>query len=159
VALVQRRPDGRWHVKIRIWLPRLDGRLDATDVMQYLRDTSAVMDVREVAFDPRFFDVPAQMLVDEGVPMVEFPQSLERMTPAVGLAYEMVKRGELAHDGDEAFSTQILNAVARYNERGFTVSKGKSRDRIDACVAMVMALAQACAVDRVDEPSFHILQL
>ena len=71
--------------------------------------------------------------------MVEFPQSLERMTPAVGATYEAIKRQEVAHDGDEAFETQVLNAVTRYNGSGFTISKEKSKDRIDAAVAMCMA--------------------
>ena len=42
--------------------------------------------VGAISFDPRFFDVPATFLFDEGLPMVEVPQSVEQMTPAVGAA-------------------------------------------------------------------------
>lgn len=143
VVLVQRRPDGRFHAKTRIWLPQPDGRLDASDVMRWLREVCALYDVQQVAYDPRFFDLPAQMLADEGLPMLEFPQSLERMTPAVGQTFEAIKRAELSHDGDDGFSTQVLHAVARYNERGFTLAKSKSRDRIDSAVALCMALSVA----------------
>ncbi len=158
VVSVQLRPDERYHVKATIWQPREDGRLDVTDVMQHIREVCGKNDVREVAYDPRFFDLPAQMLVDEGLPMVEFPQVLERLTPAVTLAYEAIKRGEVAHDGDEPFSTQVLNAVARFNERGFTLSKGKSRDRIDACVAMVMALSRAMDLEPAGQVGFGVYQ-
>jgi phage terminase large subunit-like protein len=73
--------------------------------------------------------------------MLEFPQSLERMTPAVGETYERIMRGELAHSEDGRFTRQVLSAVARFNERGFMLAKSKSRDRIDAAVAMCMAVA------------------
>ncbi len=78
--------------------------------------------------------------------MQEIPQSLERMTPAVGNLYVRIMQSGLTHDVDEAFATQILNAVPRMNERGFTLSKAKSsvRGRIDAAVAL------ALAVDRVE---------
>jgi phage terminase large subunit-like protein len=141
VVWCQVRPDGRMHVWAKIWLPVEGGRLDVADCMQFLRELAATYDVRWIAYDPRFFDLPAQQLDDEGLPMLEFPQSLERLSPAVGDVYERIMRGELAHNGDVGFAHQILNAVARFNDRGFVLAKSKSRDRIDAAVAMCMAVA------------------
>jgi phage terminase large subunit-like protein len=148
VAMVQRRPDGRWHVTSKIWMPSEDGRLDVSEVMAFIRDLSARFDLQEVAFDPRFFDLPAQMLLDEGLPMVEIPQHVARMTPAVGATFEAIKRGEVTHDGDVGFTAQVLNAQARMNDAGFTLAKGKSRGKIDACVAMCLAYHRA----QVGEP-------
>jgi hypothetical protein len=38
----------------------------------------------------------------EGLPMIEFPQSLERMTPAFGDLFEGIKRQEISpFSGDE----------------------------------------------------------
>lgn len=142
VCWIQQR-DKRLHVKTKIWMPRDDGRLDVSDAMQFIRELGAIYDLKGVAYDPRFFDLPAQQLADEGYPMLEFPQSLERLSPAVGATYEAIKRSELSHDGDEQFETQVLNAVARYNERGFTLAKSKSKDRIDSAVAMCMAFSLA----------------
>jgi phage terminase large subunit-like protein len=143
VAMVQRRPDGRWHVTSKIWMPSEDGRLDVSEVMAFLRSLSARFDLQEVAFDPRFFDLPAQMLLDEGLPMVEIPQHVARMTPAVGATFEAIKRGEVTHDGDVGFTAQVLNAQSRMNDAGFTLAKGKSRGKIDACVAMCLAYHRA----------------
>lgn len=140
VAVAQRRLDGGWHVKVRLWIPTADEAVDVTDVMQHIRELARLVDVQGISYDPRFFDVPAKMLEDEGLPLIEVPQSVERMTPAVGSTFELIKRGELSHDGDQAVTTQVLNAVARYNERGFTLAKGKSRGRIDAAVAICLAL-------------------
>lgn len=143
VVAVQRRPNGRWHAKLRLWVPTADEPVDVTQVMQHLRDLCARFDVREVSFDPRFFDVPAKMLEDERLPMIEVPQSIERMTPAVGSTFEAIRRGELTHDGDGPFGEQVLNAVPRFNERGFTLTKSKSRGRIDAAVALCLAVDRA----------------
>jgi len=143
VVVGQRRPDGRLHVKARIWLPRSDEAIDLSDIMRHLRQLDAEYDVEAIAFDPRLFELPAQMLADEGLSMVEFPQSQERMTPAFGSLLESIKRGELSHDGDTAFSTQILNAVPRFSERGFTLAKGRSRGKIDAAYALGMCVNRA----------------
>lgn len=147
VCVVQERPDGRFHAKVRLWLPTAEEAVDVTDVMAHLRDLDSTYEVQEVSYDPRFFDVPAKMLDDEGLPMVEIPQSLERMTPACATAYELIMGGQVTHDGDAGFAHQVLNAVARFNERGFTLAKGKSRGRIDGAVALVLALDRAVRED------------
>ena len=139
LVALQERADGRWQAKAKIWQPTPGEPVDVTDVMHQIRQYDKQYPLRAVAYDPRFFDVPAKMLEDEGLPMVRFDQSTERMTPAIGGLYEAIRRGEVAHDGDPAFTAQILNAVARYNERGFTLAKAKSRGRIDATVALAMA--------------------
>lgn len=143
VVVGQRREDGRLHATARIWLPTADESIDLTGIMKHLRELDALYDIEAIAYDPRLFEVPAQMLLDEGLPMVEMPQSLERMTPAFGALLEAIKRGEISHDGQTDFTTQILNAVPRYNERGFTLAKAKSRGKIDAAYALAMMFDRA----------------
>lgn len=143
VVAIQRRPDGMLHPKLRLWVPTDDNPVDVTDVMAHLRDLAAEYDVQAISYDPRFFDVPAKMLADEGLPLVEVPQSVERMTTVVGSLLEIIKRAELRHDGDEGFAQHVLNAVARYNERGFTLQKSKSRGRIDGTIALALAADRA----------------
>lgn len=143
VVLVQYTDDGKLHAVAKLWTPTKDEPVDVTDVMQFLRDTSQQYRVGAISFDPRFFDVPAKMLYDDGLPMVEIPQSVERMTPIIGNLYELIKNGGLSHEGDEAFTTQVLNAVPRFNDRGFTLQKSKSRGRIDATIALGLAVDRA----------------
>ena len=143
VVAVQRRPDGRLHLRARIWVPTAAEPVDVTDVMRHLRDLAGRYDLKAVSFDPRFFDVPAKMLEDEGLPLIEIPQSVERMTQIVGDLYAAVTGGTVSHDSDPLFTAQVMNAQPRFNERGFTLAKGKSRGRIDA------AVAASLAVDRV----------
>lgn len=145
VVIVQYRADdpAKLHASAQIWLPKEDEPVDVTDVMAHIRKLAKTYKVGAVSYDPRFFDVPAKMLYDEGLPMVEIPQSLERMTPAIGSLYELVRAGRITHDGNPAFDAQVLAAVPRLNERGFTLSKGKSRGRIDAAVALALAVDRA----------------
>lgn len=152
VVAVQRDLDGLLHAMCRVWIPEAGRAVDVTDVMQHIRDLARTFDVRAVSFDNRFFDVPATMLEDEGLPMVEVPQSVERMTPIVGSLLELIKRSELRHDGDPTLATHVLNAVPRFNERGFTLQKSKSRGRIDAAIALALATDRALREPEKSEP-------
>jgi phage terminase large subunit-like protein len=151
VTLGQYRGDGRLHASTRLWIPGPGNPVDVTDVMEHLRRAAQTYRLAGVSFDPRFFDVPAKMLTDEGLVMVEVPQSVERMTPAVGSLFELIKRGELSHDGDPRVATQVLGAVARFNERGFTLAKAKSRGRIDAAVSMALMVDLALRLVEEDD--------
>lgn len=143
VVTVQYKPDGKLHAFCKLWIPTTDEPVDATDVMQYLRDLCDTYRVGAISYDPRFFDVPAKMLYDDGLPMVEVPQSVERMTPIIGNVYELIKSGDITHDKDVPFSEQVLNAIPRFNERGFTLKKNQSRGRIDGAIALSLAVDRA----------------
>jgi phage terminase large subunit-like protein len=133
-------------------MPKADEAVDLASIMAYIRELDQTYKLIEVAFDPRLFELPAQMLADTGVPMVEFPQSVERMTPAIGSLYEAIKRMEISHDGNAQYARQILNAIPRHNERGFMLSKGKSRGKIDAAIALSMMLDRAQHPLKEDPP-------
>lgn len=139
VVVAHRREDGRAVVRSKVWEPA-EGRIDVTDVMQHIRDLADRYRVQRVVYDPRFFDVPAGMLADEGIPMLEVPQPPERMVPACGLAFEQIVGGNVVHDGDPVLADHVLSAQQRPGERGWTLSKGRSKRHIDACIAMVLAL-------------------
>jgi phage terminase large subunit-like protein len=147
VAWVQRRPDGRLHVQVKIWDPRKDGRLETSDIMQFLRDLGLTYDVNSVCYDPRSFELAGAHLLDEGLPMIVVHQGVETMTPIVGSTYEALRRREVTHDDDRLFERHVLAAQTRPNERGFTLSKGKSKEKIDACIAMCLAVHEALVPD------------
>jgi phage terminase large subunit-like protein len=153
-VVMQRRPDGRYHAVAKVWVPTDDRPIDLTDVMQFIRDKARELNLEAVSYDPRFFDVPAKMLADEGYPMFEVPQSVERMSAAYGSLYEALNRRQVTHEADPILASHVLSAVPRFSERGFMLDKGKSRAKIDACVALAMAYDQALRHD-ADEPSVY----
>jgi len=129
-------------VRSKIWQPELEG-VDVVDVEHYLRELHNQFQVQEFAFDPAYFQRSAEALSDDGLPMVEFPQSGSRMIPACGNAYEMIVNRKIAHDGSPTFTDQVLSAAQRMTDTGWRLSKGKSKRKIDACIAMVIALDRA----------------
>ena len=42
------------------------------------------------------------------------------MTVACGGLLELIKSSGIHHDGDDTLTTHVLNAVPRYNERGYS---------------------------------------
>ena len=136
-------PQGeRCVVRAKIWNPEVDG-IDIAGVEAYLREIHNTYEVREFVYDPAFFERSAEALSDEGMNLVTFPQSAARMIPACGNAYEMIVSKKVAHDGSPTFTDQVLSAAQRMSDKGWTLSKGKSRRKIDSCIAMVMALDRA----------------
>ncbi len=132
------------HVKHDIRIPTSGHPLSAADNRARLGRLAGRMEaLREVPFDPYAFRESAEMLADEGLPMVQYDQTNAIMCPASQRLYELVREGRVVHNGDETFRRQILAAVATETERGWRISKRKSRERIDACIAFCMAADRA----------------
>jgi phage terminase large subunit-like protein len=142
IVMAQPKSDGRYHLQAKIWHPDADD-MDIADVEMYLRELHLKYNVREFAYDPAFFQRSAEQLMDDGLPMIEFPQSSQRMIPACGHAYDLIVQRRVVHDGSPMFTDQVLSAAQRMTENGWRLSKGKSKRKIDAAIAMCMALDRA----------------
>lgn len=155
VVIGQRRPDGVLHTTAKIWKPTEKQAIDVTAVMEHLRKLNRTYNLVEIAYDPAYFDVHATSLADEGLPMVDLPQSPERMVPACGGLYESIMRGELSHDGATDYERQILNAMPTYSgEKGFRLTKSKSRGHIDAAIALALCHDRASHPAPKKAPAF-----
>jgi phage terminase large subunit-like protein len=143
VAVVIAQPQAdRIVVRAKIWNPQ-EEPIDIAEVEAHLRQLHAAYRVVEFAYDPAYFQRSAEVLGDDGLLMVEFPQSGQRMVPACGNAYELIVNKRIAHDGAPSFTDHVLSAAQRVTEQGWRLSKNKSKRKIDACIAMVMALDRA----------------
>ncbi|MDH6111929.1 hypothetical protein P3T36_006888 [Kitasatospora sp. MAP12-15] len=140
--------DGRRAATAKVWYPG-DGNIDHLEVFEWIRTRAEQLGSawQGLVYDPRFFQLPAMQLEDEGWLVIEMPQSPERMAPAVGLTYDAILAGTLVHDGEPDFAAQVKAAVKRNGERGFTLSKGKSRRHIDAAVALCMGMWTSAELD------------
>jgi len=142
VVLAQPQEDGKVHLSCRIWHPDAEA-IDISAIEMHLRELHSKYNIREFAYDPAFFQRSAEALLDDGLPMLEFPQSSQRMIPACGNAYDMIVSGKVVHDGSPTFTDQVLSAAQRMTEAGWRLSKGRSKRKIDAAIAMCMALDRA----------------
>jgi len=142
VNRVEQLPDGRIAVTARIWTADQfpDGRIHHGVVWDYIVEHAQGPGFRGVVYDPRFFEVPARLLEDRGIPTIQFDQSPARMTPACGLTFQLILDAMIVHDGDPDLAAHVNASVKRQQERGFTLSKGRSKRHIDAAVAMCMGV-------------------
>lgn len=142
IVLAQPQEDGTVHLLPKIWHPDLDG-IDIASIEAYLRELHLNYNVQEFAYDPAFFQRSAEILMDDGLPMLEFPQSPQRMVPACGVTYDYIVSNRVVHDGSPMFTDQVLSAAQRMTDGGWRLSKNKSRRKIDACIAMCIAVDRA----------------
>jgi hypothetical protein len=145
-VVAAQRQDELWTVAAHIWDPNETGTIDLEEVEAYIKAMASRFKVAGVAYDPKFFARSAQLLEQDGVVMVEVPQSHERMVPACGQAKHLIQTGQVAHPGDIALTTQVLAAVPKFTESGWRLQKAKSRRKIDAAIALVLALDLASAL-------------
>lgn len=138
-------------VQSQVWQP-VEGRIDHHAVKQFIRETARRFNVQRIVGDPRYFELIGAELLDEGLPVLDFPQSPERMYPACANAYELIVSARLVHGGDATLTDHVLSAAQRQSDRGWTLSKGRSKRKIDACIAMVMAVWEATRIEEVEEP-------
>lgn len=140
---------------IDLWEPPENGHIDILDVEEKIRETCRKYHVLELAADPFRWTRSLQILEDEGLPVVEFPQNPSRMTPATTRFFEAVVNGQLSHNGDPRLARHIANCTLRVDSRGARLAKDheKSSRKIDAAVAAVMALDRAASVS-TSEPWF-----
>jgi phage terminase large subunit-like protein len=147
VAVAHRLDDGRVLVSARVWAARDDavahtvlpgGRVDLSIVEDYIRDLASRYAVREVVYDPRFFDRSAEILSNDGLLLAPIEQSSRRMIEAYAAFYLATNERRVAHDGDAVLSAHVEATNATMTDRGWKISRAR-RARIDAAVAVVMA--------------------
>lgn len=137
-------------------------RVPIADVEDAIRAACRRWSVRSIVCDPFRWARTYQALESEGLPIVEFPQSPARMTPATQRFYEAVLNKGLTHSGDPRLARHVGNCVLRSDARGSRLSKetkGSPR-KIDLAVAAVMAFHLASDTPAVAAvPSFAFVNL
>lgn len=132
-------------VRARIWTPEPNRAVDIRQARVFIRELGADHRIVRVAFDPRQWAESAQDLEDEGFPMLEIPQTIEHLAPADAHLYGLILAQDVAHDGDHDLTAQVNAAVKRPTERGWYLSKSRTKRHMDACRAVSLAVG-ACDV-------------
>lgn len=127
-----------------LWEPPVgdkDYRVPVEEVEERIRAACRYWDVREIVADPFRWTRSLQLLEREGLPVVEFPWSNTRITPATTDFYNACINGAVSHSGNKDFARHIGNAVVNESPRGVRLDKSKrgSTRHIDLAAAAVMA--------------------
>jgi phage terminase large subunit-like protein len=123
-------------------------RVRIVDVEDAIRASCKRWQVREIVCDPFRWAKTYQTLEEEGLPVVEFPQSPERMVPATQQFYEAVLNKQLTHSGDPRLARHVANCIVRVDQRGARVAKETktSMRKIDLAVAALTAHGRAVSL-------------
>ncbi len=90
----------------------------------------------------------AQRLRAEGVNMLEFRATTQNFSPAIIELDAAMRAGRLRHDGDPVLEWCVGNVVGRPDRRGnLYPAKQRPEQKIDAAVALMMAVGRAMAED------------
>jgi phage terminase large subunit-like protein len=112
--------------------------------------------VREIVFDPARWMRTMQVLDEEGLPIVSYPNSADRMVPATQRFYEAVVNGSFTHDGSPALARHVANCTTKQSSRGIMVTKANNRRKIDAAVAAIFGYDRATVSIESQDPSLNV---
>ena len=139
VVVAWKNPEGRVVLRARVWQPNeTDGRSRVTDVETHLRELSERFELAGIVYDERFFNRSAEILSDDGLVLHALTQGSSVMGDAYQGFYQAAFEHRLSHDGG-VLSQHVRGTAAEMTERGWKVRKLRQSQKIDACVAAVMA--------------------
>jgi phage terminase large subunit-like protein len=104
--------------------------------------------VVSIGFDPWQSTHMAQRLTAEGVEMVEFRATTQNFSPAIIELDAAMRAGRLRHGGNPLLEWCMGNVVGKADRRGnLYPTKQRPEQKIDAAVALMMAVGRAMAAD------------
>jgi phage terminase large subunit-like protein len=159
--------DGRYALFGRFYLPeetimsapndhyrgwQLAGRLTMTDgeiidydqIKEDILELATWLEISEVAYDPFQATHLATQLIAEGVPMVEYRQTVLTMSDPMKSLDALILARKLTHDGDPVMTWMMSNVVSRTDRKDNVYpNKERGENKIDGPVAAIMALGRA----------------
>ena len=122
-----------------------DWRVPREEVKDAIRRACREYRVREIAADRYEWVDALEELESEGLPVVEFPQTITHMGPATQRFYEAVTSGRIRHNGDPRLARHLDNAQLKVTSNGARLQKDSrnSPHKIDLAIGAVMALDRA----------------
>ncbi len=122
-----------------------DWRVPIGDVKARLHEICLGRSVVEVHMDPYRWQQAMQELEDEGLPIVEWPNTAVRMVPAWQSFFDAVMDRALSHNGDPRLARHIENMRLKIDAKGARpVKEHKTSQRhVDLGICAVGAVARA----------------
>lgn len=114
--------------------------IDHDEVGNLLRDLAAGYDLRRAPCDRAYFVRTMRELLQEGLPIEEFPQSNQNMARACQRLYDAVAEGRVRHGGDPELTDHVLNAAVKETPFGWRITKPADGEHVDAAIAAAMAV-------------------
>lgn len=123
-----------------------DWRVPVLEVEDAIRQACKSYRVREVCCDTYRWQRSLELLHAEGFPVVDYPQTVPRMSAATAQFLTACTNEQITHSGHPVLAAHIGNAVLSEQDRGgrlVKASRSRHAGRIDAAVCAVMAVSQS----------------
>ena len=133
----------------------VDKQLVVNTVLDFARDNPGCV---ELVADVSFWQDEAYQWADAGLPVVEYPQTLNRLVPATAKLYEGIMAGKIRHDGDGALQRHLDNCILKMDSKGgsrLTKDYRNPRLKIDLAIALLMAYDRASGKLETPVPQFY----
>jgi len=140
---------GAMGAKYREWLDQ--GYIIATDgsvtdlnyIKQQVITACEQYNVKQIAFDPYGAHELVSELLEQGLPMVKFPQNIMNMSDPAKEFEKAVLSRTMVHGNDPVVRWMASNAVIWTDVNdNIKVKKDQAANKIDAVIAIIMALGR-----------------
>jgi phage terminase large subunit-like protein len=121
----------------------VDKQLVVNTVMDFVRNNPGCT---ELVADVSFWQDEAYQWAQAGLPVVEYPQTLNRLVPATAKLYEGIMSGKIRHDGDGAIQRHLDNCILKMDSKGgsrLTKDYRNPRLKIDLAICLLMSFDRA----------------
>ncbi len=143
----------------RKWQPTKKNPIDLEETVEaYIKELSEDYAVQEVLYDPYQFHRSAMTLQKEGINMVEYPQTTDRLISMSQNLYDLIKGGNLVLYKDKEMKSHAQKATAKETPRGWRIVKKKASHKIDLIIALAMAALGATKMDS-SSPEFWVCDM
>jgi phage terminase large subunit-like protein len=116
-----------------------------------VRELCSRFRVVSVGYDPWQSTQMSQRLRADGLPMFEFRATTQNFSPAIVELDAAMRAGRLRHDGNPVLEWCLSNVVGKADRRGnLYPTKLRSEQKIDAAIALMMAIGRAMTEDEND---------
>ena len=132
--------------------------VDYNYIREYILGFVREHNVLQIGYDRWNATHFAQELINEGVEMIEIPQSITQLSEPTKKFRENVYNGKVIHLGDRLLKWAVGNAVTKQDaQENIMLGKNVSRDRIDPIAAVIDAFARAMYDDQVVDLNAYFL--
>ncbi|MBU1206451.1 MAG: terminase family protein [Proteobacteria bacterium] len=138
---------------MREWQPSPRATMDYENTMEeYVKWLASNFALVEVRYDPYQFHRSATTLRGMGINMQEYPQTVGNLTDIGQALYDAVKHRTLRLYADNELRREASFAVGKETPRGMRIVKEKASHKIDAIVALAMAVHAASTAPESEQP-------
>jgi phage terminase large subunit-like protein len=132
----------------------VDKQAVVAKVLEFTRENPGCV---ELVADVSYWQDEAYQWADAGLPVVEYPQTLNRLVPATAKLYEGIMAGKIRHDGDQAIQRHLDNCILKMHNGGSRLTKDyrNPRLKIDLAIALLMAYDRASGKLETPVPQFY----